>query len=458
MQLSIHFQSRVWGRLLTRALLTGMLAFSQPAHALIVDHTCTTLEGIPASYVEVIKQNTRIFFASASHGRQLLTGMERIAEQNPLYAFYVDWTLPVLENTVCMQYQNLDPFEYFGTVREYLKAEPSINVAMFFWCSEANWYDVNIYFAQMESLEVELPNVKFVYATGHAQEDGCAGCNRHRFNEAVRDYCLRNNKILFDFADMDAWYNGEMETYISPGYCVCAGEQIPIQHTQYYPVEDNHTSFENCENKGRAVWWMLAKIAGWSQTTPVELSHFSALTTGEGVLLSWETASESGNSGFGIERSRDGKQYAEIAFRPGEGTSRTPHLYSYLDPAVEHGVTYYYRLRQVDRDGAATYSAVVTAIVKAPALFELNQSFPNPFHGMTRFSYLLPQDSWITISVFDLTGREVALLKRGMSGMGERMLQWDGRDAKGSRVSDGLYLLKMREGLRTAVRRMVLLN
>ncbi|HOC88076.1 MAG TPA: FlgD immunoglobulin-like domain containing protein, partial [bacterium] len=120
--------------------------------------------------------------------------------------------------------------------------------------------------------------------------------------------------------------------------------------------------------------------------------------------------------------------------------------------------TYYYRLRQVDRDGAATYSAVVTAIVKAPALFELNQNFPNPFHGMTRFSYLLPQDSWIEIQVCDLTGREVALLKRGMSGMGERTLQWDGRDAKGSRVSDGLYLLKMSDGRRTAVRRMVLLN
>ena len=458
MQLFFYFHRCAWSHSLMCVMLIGLLAFSQPAVALIVDHTCTTLDGIPSSYIEVIKQNTRIFFASRSHGSQLLTGMERIAEQNPQYGVYVDWTLPVHENAVCIQHQDFDPEEYFSKIREHLRKEPSINVAMFFWCGEANWYDANIYFAQMESLEVEFPNVKFVYATGHAQEDGCAGCNRHRFNEAVREYCLRNNKILFDFADMDVWYNGDLATYISPGYCLCAGEQIPIQHPQYDPVEDNHTTFESCENKGRAVWWMLARIAGWSQTTPVELSDFTALISGEGVLLRWETASESGNYGFGIERSKDGEHYSEITFLPGMGTTHSPHLYSYMDPAVEHGATYYYRLRQVDRDGAATYSAVVTAIVKAPALFELNQNFPNPFHGMTRFSYLLPQDSWITISVFDLTGREVALLKRGMSGMGEGMLQWDGRDAKGKRVSDGLYLLKMSDGLRTAVRRMVLLN
>jgi hypothetical protein len=445
-------------RWLAALLLAVLLGVAQPGLPLIVDHTCTTMAGIPDSYIESIKDNARIYFVSASHGRQLLTGLERIAARDSKYAFSVDWSLPKLANTLCMQYQNQDPDEYFSSVRAYLKAEPTINVSMFFWCGEANWYDPNLYFAQMESLEVEYPKVKFIYATGHAQEDGCAGCNRHRFNEAIREYCRTHDKILFDFADMDVWYNGEMNTYVSPGYCACAGEKIPLQHPQYDPVEDNHTSFESCENKGRAVWYMLAKIGGWSSTSAAGASAFSVTAASQQAVLRWQATSVSTTLGFVIERGVDRNTLSQIAYVGTSEGAESSDSYQYVDRAVESGTTYYYRIRQLNRDGSSTYSAIQELLVKTPALFELNQNYPNPFKGSTRFSYLLPRDSWIEISVCDLSGRLVTLLQRGMSGMGHKTLQWDGRDTFGNRVADGLYLLRMTDGRSSRVRRMVVLN
>uniref|UniRef100_A0A7C4TAU8 Uncharacterized protein n=1 Tax=candidate division WOR-3 bacterium TaxID=2052148 RepID=A0A7C4TAU8_UNCW3 len=60
---------------------------------------------------------------------------------------------------------------------------------------------------------------------------------------------------------MDAWYyNGsswEQATYDSNGTA------IPHEHPNFQGDEGGHTTFESCEQKGKAVWWMLARIAGW---------------------------------------------------------------------------------------------------------------------------------------------------------------------------------------------------
>jgi len=64
--------------------------------------------------------------------------------------------------------------------------------------------------------------------------------------------------VLFDFADLDAWwYNGtawEQETYLYNG------DAIPIEHTHFSGSQCGHTTYESCEQKGKAVWMMMAKI------------------------------------------------------------------------------------------------------------------------------------------------------------------------------------------------------
>lgn len=107
---------------------------------------------------------------------------------------------------------------------------------------------------------------------------------------------------------------------------------------------------------------------------PVQLTRFEAVVQGSAVNLGWATASELRNQGFGVERSADGRQFGEIAFVPGAGSSTTAHTYQYRDARPLGQGPSYYRLRQTDTDGTSTYSPVRTVAAAAPLL----SLYPNP--------------------------------------------------------------------------------
>ena len=92
---------------------------------------------------------------------------------------------------------------------------------------------------------------------------------------------------------------------------------------------------------------------------PVELVSFTAVGQGPAVRLAWATASEKNSLRFDVERSADGQQFARIAEVAAQGTATSPTAYAWLDRQPLAG-TSYYRLRQVDRDGAFAYSPVRT--------------------------------------------------------------------------------------------------
>lgn len=107
--------------------------------------------------------------------------------------------------------------------------------------------------------------------------------------------------------------------------------------------------------------------SGWCYSItvlPIELLSFKAtLTDDQGVLLSWETATEVDNDYFVIERSSNGMIYHEIANKEGAGTSSSIREYSFRDQPLNAG-TYYYRLTQVDFDGKSTSFEVVAVTIK----------------------------------------------------------------------------------------------
>lgn len=149
---------------------------------------------------------------------------------------------------------------------------------------------------------------------------------------------------------------------------------------------------------------------------PVELTSFFAQSDGYAVKLDWNTASETNNRGFEIERAADSPEdlvWSKVAFVEGMGTTTDENEYSFVDRHITKPGIYHYRLRQVDFDGRFEYSNVVNATVTTPATFALHQNYPNPFNPSTVVSFSLPAESKVKLRIFDAAGNEIQSFDKG---------------------------------------------
>ena len=172
---------------------------------------------------------------------------------------------------------------------------------------------------------------------------------------------------------------------------------------------------------------------------PVELASFTASTIGNDVHLSWNTATEKNNSGFEIERSRDNKSFSKIGFVQGHGTTSDSKVYSFVDKSVNSRM--YYRLKQVDYNGAYSYSKTVEAAALLPIEYSLNQNYPNPFNPSTKITYSLPQDNFVSLKVYNILGNEVATLVNEQISAGSHEINFNA-----SNLSSGVYYYTLRTG------------
>jgi uncharacterized repeat protein (TIGR01451 family) len=143
---------------------------------------------------------------------------------------------------------------------------------------------------------------------------------------------------------------------------------------------------------------------------PVVLVDFTAQAVqNRDALLSWHTASEKNNDHFDIERSFDGTVFAKVGQLAGHGTTNTASSYAFTDAAVAANATgpVYYRLRQVDLDGTASFSPVrsVRFTKAAPVALSL---YPNPAQASTKLDLSpLPATATYQVMLLDATGRTV---------------------------------------------------
>ncbi|RZK62970.1 MAG: T9SS type A sorting domain-containing protein [Hymenobacter sp.] len=143
---------------------------------------------------------------------------------------------------------------------------------------------------------------------------------------------------------------------------------------------------------------------------PVTLVAFAAKRLGSTVACAWATANEQHNDHFVVERSLEGTSFQELGTVAGHGTSPTAQNYTFVDERPAAGVTYY-RLRQVDTDGTATYSPVAVVqggeVVGAPAI----TAAPNPSTG--RFALLTNFSAAAQVrgSVVNMLGQPVATVE-----------------------------------------------
>ena len=187
---------------------------------------------------------------------------------------------------------------------------------------------------------------------------------------------------------------------------------------------------------------------------PVHLGEFrgSAITMNT-VRLFWRTLSETSNYGFVVERaSGQPVDFAYIpgGFLPGYGTTNQPHDYAFVDTTAQPGV-WYYRLKQIDLDGTFTYHEAIrvqvdqtaTAVASHDAAqgYRLMQNYPNPFNPTTSIRYQISDFRYLKLAVYDLLGREVAVLVDETQQPGMYEVRFDGAS-----FPSGVYFYRLTAG------------
>jgi len=93
-----------------------------------------------------------------------------------------------------------------------------------------------------------------------------------------------------------------------------------------------------------------------------------------------------------------------------------------------------------------------------PNKYYLYPNYPNPFNPITSFVYDLPKHSQVKVSIYNTLGREIKTLVNREQNNGSYIIQWDGNDTYGNRVSSGVYLYHLNANSFNQTRRMILLK
>lgn len=153
-----------------------------------------------------------------------------------------------------------------------------------------------------------------------------------------------------------------------------------------------------CENNG---------VSGSGVTLPVELLSFTAKKDNSDVVLKWSTATEINNDYFLIERSSDMESFETIGTVEGAGNSNELLHYAFTDTDLKDPICYY-RLKQVDYDGAYAYSSVVVISTEGDSPLGEITIGPNPFIDHVNFNYTAIASGTIELLLYDMSGKVVS--------------------------------------------------
>jgi hypothetical protein len=157
---------------------------------------------------------------------------------------------------------------------------------------------------------------------------------------------------------------------------------------------------------------------------------------------------------YGLE-SFDGDTYIPMA---SSGLWETRDLELYQGDLYVTGVFNYIGGTESYYIGAWTDPVVGVEDADAPAGALRVYNYPNPFNPSTTIVVQLPQTGRVDVGIYDVAGRLVRTLENGKRGAGPLVLNWDGTNNAGVRVSSGVYFTRVRAGVHIITRKLVLLK
>ena len=231
---------------------------------------------------------------------------------------------------------------------------------------------------------------------------------------------------------------------------------------QTYSIND--LAFDNFGNL-----WIATESAGLvvfneNGITPVELMSFTASINQNDVTLNWQTATETNNSGFEIQRKQvfspqssvGNNEWNILGFINGSGTTTEPQLYSFVDENLS-AEKYHYRLKQIDFDGTFGYSNTIEVEINSPTKFSLEQNYPNPFNPSTSIHYSIRSGQFVTLKVYDVLGKEVATLVDEYRDAGSYEVEFKS-SVSSLQLASGIYYYQLIAGDFSQSKKMILMK
>ena len=184
---------------------------------------------------------------------------------------------------------------------------------------------------------------------------------------------------------------------------------------------------------------------------------FNASWEDSQVYISWNPSTDEDFQYYDIEKDIDATFSNAQTFYTSDNF--------FLDQNVDASMTYYYRVRSIDDAGnQSEFSEIVQMSTlsheKSMIIdqYMLHQNYPNPFNPITTLRYDLPEDSFVKVVVYDMSGNQVKTLINDEHKAGSRSVQWNATNNQGQPVSAGVYVYTIEAGDFIDTRKMILLK